>query len=123
MTIMQTNNREARPLLRGTLVSIAPDWFPGPSENEERQICVIAVWCPYCRRHHFHGWDPANDGRVAEHRNSHCHDPDSLFYRGGYYISVWRKSDPESVGHVVRPGRAIVRRVTPLAVLDRADVG
>jgi len=111
MSITRTNNSETKPLLRGTLVSVGDTWWPGPGDDEEHRSCTIAVWCPWCKRFHTHGWDPAEDARVASHRVAHCHDPASPFDDGGYFISVWRKSDPEYAGHVHKPGVAIVRKV------------
>lgn len=118
MSVTRTHNSQARPLLRGTLVSVGTTWYPSPGEGEEHRSCVIAVWCPHCRKHHYHGWNPADGPGVASHRAAHCHDEASPFYASGYFISPWRQSDPESAGHVVRPGRPIVRRVVPPAALD-----
>ena len=39
--------------------------------------------------------------------------PDSPFYERGYYISVWRQTDPESVAHVAKPGVPIERISKP----------
>ncbi len=107
---MRTNNRECKPLLRGTLVAVDSTWWPGPGADQEHQSCTIQVWCPFCRRFHTHGWNPRDDGRTAEHRVAHCHDPASPFHATGYYITVWRKSDPEYAAHIVPPGKAIVRQ-------------
>lgn len=115
---MRVNNRSCKPLLRGCLVGLTLKWFPSPDGEHEHKEATIAVWCPFCKRFHTHGWDPANDGRYAEHRTAHCSD-DSPFHVGGYYISTWRKSDPEYAGHVVKPGVAIVRKVA-LPQADRA---
>lgn len=106
---MRPNNSQCRPLLRGTLTAVGHTWYPCHDRpGYEHLQCTISVWCPHCRRHHTHGWNPANDGRVAEHRCAHCHDPASPF-TDGYWISVWRKTDPEYAGHVTMPGRAIIR--------------
>jgi hypothetical protein len=37
----------------------------------------FAVWCPYCRRMHYHG-------KVEGHRVAHCEA--GPFYQRGYYI-------------------------------------
>ncbi len=90
------------PLLRGTLIELFP-WRDVPNRpGIQKREAQLAVWCPVCGRFHFHGWDPANNGRVVEHRVAHCGD--GPFGREGYYISVWRKKDPEYAGHVVVPG-------------------
>jgi hypothetical protein len=36
-----------------------------------------AVWCPYCRRMHYHG-------RIPGHRSAHCEA--GPFYARGYYL-------------------------------------
>jgi hypothetical protein len=107
-------SKRKRPLLRGALVEVVEvvaRWWPGPGPGQEHRQCLIDVFCPYCDRMHTHGWDPANNARVVEFRVAHC-DQGDLFYGGGYWISVWRQSDPGSAAHAVRPGRPIVR---PLA--------
>jgi hypothetical protein len=55
----------------------------------------IAVWCPYCRRYHFHGWDHDNrKDREVSHRCAHCSEPvydpktESPFRKGGYWIAL-----------------------------------
>jgi hypothetical protein len=113
---MRCNNHRATPLLRGTLTDLSTRWSPVPGRPDlEMRWAIVAVWCPHCRRHHTHGWDPADNGSVAEHRVAHCSD--GPFRDSGYYVSVWRrKSDPEYAGHVIPPGRAIVRAIHREAV-------
>lgn len=70
---MKRFNKKAYPLLAGKKVS------------DGKQI---AVWCPYCKTHHLHGWgDDVKDQDVSE-RGAHCDNPDSPFYRKVYYITV-----------------------------------
>jgi len=96
------------PLLRGTLIELFP-WHDNPARpGWQHRTAQIAVWCPYCQTFHFHGWDPADNGRVISHRAAHC-SPDSPLHERGYYISVWRQTDPESVAHVAKPGVPIER--------------
>ncbi len=109
---MKTHNSKCKPLLRGVLVEVLTTWRPYPDRPDiEHRQCLLSVWCPFCQRHHVHGWNPANNGGEAEHRGAHCHDPASPFDSTGYFISVYRKSDPEYAAHVVPPGKAIVRSV------------
>lgn len=95
------------PLLRGTLIELFP-WrdAPGRPGMQSRET-QLAVWCPFCARFHLHGWDPADDGKVKTHRVAHCCD--GPFCEHGYYVSVWRKKDPEYIGHVVKPGTKFER--------------
>jgi hypothetical protein len=47
----------------------------------------IAVWCPYCRKYHLHGWDhKLRKDTDVEHRASHC-NPGTPLWKG-YYITV-----------------------------------
>jgi hypothetical protein len=106
---MRCSNRRARPLLRGALIDLGP-WRPVPGHPDlEHRTATIAVWCPHCRRHHTHGWDPADNGSVAEHRVAHCID--GPFRDSGYYISPLRRCDPGYLAHVIPPGRPIVRPI------------
>jgi len=48
----------------------------------------IAVWCPYCKKHHIHGWNPKeHKSGDAEHRVAHCFE-DSPFHATGYFIAA-----------------------------------
>lgn len=51
-----------------------------------RGVDQIAVWCPYCRVWHVHGWDGHADTDTG-HRVAHCLDG-SPFRKGGYYIAL-----------------------------------
>ena len=95
------------PLLRGTIVELFPwqDTYGRP--GIQSRDCQLAVWCPFCARFHFHGWDPGDNGKVRTHRVAHC--VDGQFVTTGYYVSVWRKKDPEYAAHVVRPGTTFER--------------
>jgi len=99
---------DSLPLLRGVITEIFP-WRNYPDKpGYQFRMAEISVWCPYCKRHHQHGWDPADSARVKSHRGAHCTEP-GPFQETGYYISVWRRKDPEAKAHVCRPGKAIVR--------------
>lgn len=55
----------------------------------------LAVYCPYCRTNHFHGWPESitNPGHL-EHRICHCCDTlrrrakDSPYREHGYLIGI-----------------------------------
>jgi hypothetical protein len=102
--------RGKRPLLRGTLIALGRWLDCTDRQGMQVRYATIAVWCPWCGRWHYHGWDPAEDGRHASHRGAHCHNPASLFAETGYYISTLRKCDPGYSEHVTVPGRAVLRR-------------
>ncbi len=54
----------------------------------QRPILLIAVWCPYCKRTHEHGWpEPPFRADHVEHRVAHCGDKSPL-NRRGYYIGL-----------------------------------
>jgi hypothetical protein len=113
------NNGKCRPLLRGVLTAAFP-WSDDPDHpGFQRQTCQLAVWCPFCRDWHYHGWDPAYDGRHATHRVAHCHSKDSPFHATGYYISVLRLCDPGYGSHVVRPGRLVTRPIPEWLLKER----
>lgn len=98
----------ARPLLRGILTDLGR-WSDDSSRpGWQRRWATISVWCPWCARWHYHGWDPADDARHIEHRCSHCGDGSPL-RETGYWISTVRKGDPGYESHVVRPGVKIER--------------
>jgi hypothetical protein len=96
------------PLFRGTLIELFP-WrdIPGQPGWQSREA-QLSVWCPHCKRFHFHGWDPADNASVKTHRVAHC--ADGPFRESGYLVSVWRQTDPEAVAHVCKPGKPIVRQ-------------
>ena len=104
-------NKTCRPLLRGVLTELFAWQDDRDCPGYQRRYAQLAVWCPFCRDLHFHGWDPAYDGRHAEHRVAHCHDDASPFQRTGYFISVLRRCDPGFSAHVAIPGREIVRPI------------
>jgi hypothetical protein len=99
---------EKRPVLRGTLIAVFRTWWRGPGEDVEHKECRLAVYCPWCDRLHYHGWDPRNDGHVLQHRAAHC-DKESPLSGNGYWISTIRRSEPGYAAHVVCPGQAIER--------------
>jgi hypothetical protein len=96
------------PLLRGTLIELFR-WRDIPDKpGWQRREAQLAVWCPFCKRFHFHGWDPADNASVKSHRVAHC--ADGPFRDGGYCVSVWRVTDPDHKSHVCRPGRPFLRK-------------
>ena len=75
---MKRWNKQATPLLAGSKYG----------KN------MIAVWCPYCRKHHYHGWDHIQDKDAdASHRCAHC-SPESPLFDSGYYITIEPKRRP-----------------------------
>jgi hypothetical protein len=117
---MYASSNACRPLLRGVLIELFP-WRDNPTApGYQRRMAQIAVWCPWCCRFHFHGWDPAHDGRHAEHRCAHCGDRESPLRQTGYYISVLRQRDPGYSSHVTIPGRAFERPVPEWELQRRA---
>jgi hypothetical protein len=114
---MNTKNPKCTPLLRGSLLRLV---HPGrifiPSEDPTKVMrkfeAIISVWCPFCREQHLHGWDPGYGSTHAEHRTAHCSNAESPFKETGYYISVWRKKDPEYASHVIAPGTPVIRAVS-----------
>jgi hypothetical protein len=68
---------------------------------------LIAVWCPYCRKYHIHGWDHAKRADTdAEHRCAHCNDG-SPFRNGGYYITVAPRLHDRVANNSITGGKAV----------------
>lgn len=76
---MKRWNKKAYPILVGKVT------------RRQNDNDTIQVWCPFCKRHHIHGWEKGNADSDASHRNAHC-DPESPLYDGGYFISVEPKT-------------------------------
>jgi hypothetical protein len=58
-------------------------------EKVVQGVTKWVVWCKYCGRWHSHG---AAEG----HREAHCHDPCSPFWKSGYNLAFagkWESSD------------------------------
>jgi hypothetical protein len=70
---MKRHNKAAIPLLVGRL---------------HNKGTGIAVWCPYCKTTHEHGWNPANKPNDVERRSAHCIDRVSPFNETGYFIGL-----------------------------------
>lgn len=51
--------------------------------SEDRKM--INVWCPYCQKFHYHGWNPENPSWAVEDRGPHCFT-DNPFRPRGYWI-------------------------------------
>lgn len=95
------------PLLRGTLAYLT-GWVKDEDGQTERRGAQLVCLCPFCGEKHYHGWDPKDHGGHIEHRVPHCEDGGP---QGGYYVSVWRQTDPEYAGHVIQPGIEIIRLI------------
>ena len=66
------------------------------NKNERKYPILIAVWCPYCSKWHFHG---KKDGmRVA-----HCINPYSPFKKTGYIIKLATRNDLDFKSHNLYP--------------------
>jgi hypothetical protein len=80
-----------------------------PAARTARPYLVIAVWCPWCKRLHEHGWpNPPFRGDVVTHRVAHCGDG-PLADAGGYFIGL----DPAAQEHnreVARQAAAALAR-------------
>ena len=68
-----------QPLLVGHL--FVSDNFP----NEP--VLLIAVWCPYCKTTHVHGWGDYDPLNYVSHREAHC-GGSSPFMQSGYFIGI-----------------------------------
>jgi hypothetical protein len=75
----------------------------------------VTVWCPYCRRHHCHGWDrPPFRVDTISHRGAHC--ADGPLVDGGYFVGL----DPAAKD----ANRAVVREYErQLRALDEMPRG
>jgi len=60
----------------------------------------IAVWCPYCRDYHFHGWNHLDKDCITTHRRAHCTDSASPFKKEGYLITVLPKVRGCMIGQI-----------------------
>ena len=49
-------------------------------------VLTLAVWCPWCKREHFHGWPDAARLDGVTHRVAHC--ADSPLRADGYFIGL-----------------------------------
>ena len=76
--IFKTEKIEEYPLLVGFLT------------QDYRQV---KVWCPFCRKWHYHGVDAGMYKRKGSHRVEHCHPTDSVFSETGYYIRIIYKKE------------------------------
>lgn len=79
----QVDTETGLPILRGHI------------SHNSSTCCQIAVYCPYCRSLHHHGWpDRTTDPDHLEHRYCHCYDTlnrgrkDSPYSNNGYLIAV-----------------------------------
>lgn len=80
-------SKGAWPLLVG-LTKANPDDKDGTSD-----MCLITVWCPYCKVYHQHGFEKNGPADRVSHRLAHCPDACgklqvSPFRKGGYFIGI-----------------------------------
>ena len=76
--LLETEKILAYPLLVGFLT------------HDRRQV---KVWCPFCRKWHYHGVDAGMYKRKGSHRVEHCHLNGSGFSETGYYIRIIHKKE------------------------------
>ena len=69
---MKRWNKHATPLLVGKMVR----------KN------LIAVWCPHCKKHHIHGWDPEENKDNVERRGAHCSQQVEEEFGRTYFIGL-----------------------------------
>lgn len=90
----------------------------------------LAVYCPWCRRHHHHGWGDDPRLGTVEHRHAHCTDRyagkrrervDSPFHESGYLIAC----EPLHERHNVAVYREYIGRLLrwELAQAQRGPAG
>ncbi len=58
--------------------------------HDRRQV---KVWCPFCRRWHYHGADEEMITRKGSHRVGHCDYFEFGFRATGYYIRLINEKD------------------------------
>jgi len=56
-------------------------------------LIELRWWCSYCKRYHLHGLGTGSiegyrPGDVVGHWVSHCTNPQSPYYGGGYEIEI-----------------------------------
>ena len=68
-------NRKAFPVLYGYIYEIG-----------QKDYVQIAVWCPFCKRRHLHGWHRTNPIQRLEHRIQHCDK--EAYFPAGYFIGI-----------------------------------
>ena len=62
--------------------------------HDRRQV---KVWCPFCRRWHYHGADEDMLNHRGSHRVGHCHHFEFGFRGTGYYIRLINKKDKKDM--------------------------
>lgn len=62
--------------------------------NDGKQV---KVWCPFCRKWHYHGADEGMRKRKGSHRVGHCHHVGSGFRGTGYYIRIINEKDKKDM--------------------------
>ena len=95
------------PLLVGRLVFT-------PGRRRSPPSLTLHVWCPVCRRTHWHGW-PDVEARLSDvaHRAAHC-DDHSPWRKGGYWIGL----DPAASGANRQALEAYRRALAAVSVED-----
>ena len=57
----------------------------------------VKVWCPFCRRWHYHGVDEDMLNNKGSHRVGHCDHIEFGFRVSGYYIRVINEKDKKDM--------------------------
>jgi len=52
----------------------------------------IKVWCPYCVKWNYHGWNPGVTKDLMWYRTAHC-DSSCPFSKSGYFIAFEESYD------------------------------
>lgn len=82
-----------------------------------RAAIDLAIWCPHCRRPHWHGGgsmdSPFGDG--DGHRVAHCDDPGKPWFDKGYDLVEVSPDDPRVADLVrrLRRDHFLIGRPTP----------
>jgi hypothetical protein len=62
--------------------------------HDRRQV---KVWCPFCRKWHYHGADEWMYKRKGSHRVGHCHHAGSGFQGTGYCIRIINEKEKKDM--------------------------
>ncbi|RIK74927.1 MAG: hypothetical protein DCC68_22155 [Planctomycetota bacterium] len=100
------------PLLRGVL--LRGRWWDVPERpGWQRLGVIIAVWCPYCRRFHRHGWQTDRKSRRPDYRSGGRCYRFAPTHATGYFFAPFRRKDPGYTAHEIKPGAAPEYRKKP----------
>lgn len=62
--------------------------------DDRRQV---KVWCPFCRRWHYHGAEEQMLNHKGSHRVGHCDQSEFGFRGTGYYIRLINAKDKKDM--------------------------